>query len=228
VIEKFIMTENGWLTTHDPAKALTGVRSFASARKYRLVAAALVSGLQKQFSSPLCHATLELAFEMADEPVSPERIAPIRSALQEYVRAYPRSLPDSTCSADRAAWALHQPSAEEAAHAAAWEATKALARLHPDAESSWRIVRKAAQRTVLALVRDVFGNPFRAVALDSTCRTSTVLALALQMYDTRDFTPMPILADALQDAGCEHVDILAHCRGGGPHSRGCWVVDLVL
>jgi hypothetical protein len=39
---------------------------------------------------------------------------------------------------------------------------------------------------------------------------------------------MPILADALQDAGCENADILDHCRGPGPHVRGYWVVDLVL
>ena len=49
------------------------------------------------------------------------------------------------------------------------------------------------------------------------------------MYDSRDFSPMSILADALQDAGCEYEDILAHCRdANGIHVRGCWVVDLVL
>ena len=57
---------------------------------------------------------------------------------------------------------------------------------------------------------------------------SGALALARQMYDSRDFAPMPVLADALQDAGCEHVGVLAHCRGDGPHVRGCWVVDLLL
>ena len=39
---------------------------------------------------------------------------------------------------------------------------------------------------------------------------------------------MPILADALEDAGCTNQDILNHCRGGGEHVRGCWVVDLLL
>lgn len=48
------------------------------------------------------------------------------------------------------------------------------------------------------------------------------------MYEARDFAPMPILADALQDAGCDHADVLAHCRSPGPLVRGCWVVDLVL
>ena len=46
------------------------------------------------------------------------------------------------------------------------------------------------------------------------------------MYQSRDFAAMPILADALQDAGCDHEDILSHCRGPGPHVRGCWVIDL--
>jgi hypothetical protein len=48
------------------------------------------------------------------------------------------------------------------------------------------------------------------------------------MYESRDFGAMPILADALQDAGCASDDVLSHCRGPGPHVRGCWVVDLML
>ncbi|MBA4188070.1 MAG: hypothetical protein C0467_08625 [Planctomycetaceae bacterium] len=59
-------------------------------------------------------------------------------------------------------------------------------------------------------------------------RTDTVVSLAKHIYESRDFGAMPILADALQDAGCEQADILTHCRGNGPHVRGCWVVDLVL
>jgi hypothetical protein len=78
------------------------------------------------------------------------------------------------------------------------------------------------------ILRDVFGNPFRPVAFSPDWRTDTVLALARQMYDSREFSAMPILADALQDAGCDNDDILSHCRGDGPHVRGCWVVDLVL
>jgi len=77
------------------------------------------------------------------------------------------------------------------------------------------------------LIRDFF-NPFRPVTADPSWLTSTVVALARQMYESRDFSAMPILADALQDAGCENDDVLKHCRGTGPHVRGCWVVDLVL
>lgn len=79
-----------------------------------------------------------------------------------------------------------------------------------------------------ALVREIFGNPFRSIKPDPEWRTSTVVALARGLYENRDFSPMPLLADALQDAGCENEDILNHCRSAGPHVRGCWVVDLVL
>ena len=83
-------------------------------------------------------------------------------------------------------------------------------------------------RELAHLARDIFGNPFHPVTFLPEWRTSTVLALAQQMYDSREFSAMPILADALQDAGCDNADILDHCRGPGPHVRGCWVVDLVL
>jgi hypothetical protein len=66
-------------------------------------------------------------------------------------------------------------------------------------------------------------------SFDPAWRTDTVLALARQMYESRDFSAMPILADALQDAGCDCDDILSHCREAhATHVRGCWVVDLVL
>lgn len=78
------------------------------------------------------------------------------------------------------------------------------------------------------LIRDVFSNPFVHPAFEPEWRTSTAVALAQGMYKSRDFSAMPILADALQDAGCDNADILDHCRGPGPHVRGCWVVDLVL
>ena len=58
-------------------------------------------------------------------------------------------------------------------------------------------------------------------------RTSAVRELADALYEARDFSHMPVLADALQDAGCEDAAILGHCRGPGPHVRGCWVVDLI-
>ena len=80
----------------------------------------------------------------------------------------------------------------------------------------------------VCFVSDIFGNPFRPVSFAPAWLTSTVTTLARQMYDSRDFSAMPILADALQDAGCDNADILNHCRSGGPHVRGCWVLDRIL
>jgi hypothetical protein len=80
-----------------------------------------------------------------------------------------------------------------------------------------------------SLIYDVFGNPFRPVAFSPDWRTDTVAALAQRMYEAREFSAMPILADALQDAGCDSAHILNHCRNASAtHVRGCWVVDLVL
>jgi hypothetical protein len=83
------------------------------------------------------------------------------------------------------------------------------------------------QSIVASLLRDSF-NPFHFIAFDPSWRTEAVVGLARGMYESRDFAPMPVLADALEDAGCADAAILAHCRGDGPHVRGCWVVDLVL
>jgi hypothetical protein len=92
--------------------------------------------------------------------------------------------------------------------------------------SEWR---KRAERAVQARrFRCIFGNPFRPVSFSPEWRSGTTVALAGQMYESRDFSAMPILADAFQDAGCDNDHILSHCRGPGPHVRGCWVVDSVL
>jgi hypothetical protein len=85
------------------------------------------------------------------------------------------------------------------------------------------------ERWQAAVLRDVFGNPFRPVEFDPVWRTDTAQTLARQMYELRDFGAMPILADALQDAGCETEDVLNHCRDASHlHVRGCWVLDAVL
>jgi hypothetical protein len=84
------------------------------------------------------------------------------------------------------------------------------------------------QKAQCRLLRDIFGDPFRPVTLKSSWLTSTVLTLVQQIWNSRNFSTMPILADALQDAGCDNEDILNHCRQPGEHARGCFVVDLLL
>jgi hypothetical protein len=79
-----------------------------------------------------------------------------------------------------------------------------------------------------ALIRDIFGNPFRPIVADPAWVTPTVQSIASAIYADRAFDRLPILADALEEAGCTNADLLLHCRQPGEHVRGCWVVDLVL
>ncbi|HJZ54410.1 MAG TPA: hypothetical protein VKE74_05605 [Gemmataceae bacterium] len=82
-----------------------------------------------------------------------------------------------------------------------------------------------------ALVRELFGDPFRPSRLrpGAAClRTDAVRLLARWIDDRQDFSAMPILADALEEAGCDDQDLLDHCRHGRSHARGCWALDLVL
>jgi hypothetical protein len=81
------------------------------------------------------------------------------------------------------------------------------------------------------LLRDIFGNPFQPPTLAPAWlawNNATIPRLAQEIYDSRAFERLPILADALEEAGCTNADILNHCRQPGPHARGCWVVDLIL
>jgi len=78
------------------------------------------------------------------------------------------------------------------------------------------------------IIRDVFGNPFRPVIPDPYWLSTTVVGLAQTIYFGRLFDHLSVLADALEDAGCDNPAILGHLRGSGPHCRGCWCLDLLL
>ncbi len=82
------------------------------------------------------------------------------------------------------------------------------------------------------LIREIFGNPFRPATIHPVWLTSSVREVARRIDLTCRFFELPILADALEEAGCDNPEILDHCRirppSGRKHVRGCWVVDLVL
>ena len=99
-----------------------------------------------------------------------------------------------------------------------------------DAKSTARRAthQRPAQRHLL---HEVIGNPFRPVTIEAawlTWNTGTVPRLAQVIYEERAFDRLPVIADALEEAGCTDAAILGHCRGPGPHVRGCWVIDLLL
>jgi hypothetical protein len=97
-----------------------------------------------------------------------------------------------------------------------------------DPRTSWLAGRAAARAFQADIVRDIFPPPGVTVTLDPEWRTSAVLDLARTMDATGDFFAVPILADALEDAGCTDGLILDQCRHPGPHVRGNWVVELLL
>jgi hypothetical protein len=114
--------------------------------------------------------------------------------------------------------ALHAPVGEEIRAARAAWAEAVAARGREEVYQS-------------AILRDVVGNPFRPAQNDGAWvwwNDRTVWKVAQATYDDRAFDRLPILADALEEAGCTEQAILDHCRGPGPHARGCWVLDLLL
>jgi hypothetical protein len=94
---------------------------------------------------------------------------------------------------------------------------------------SWRI-DEDEELAQCRLLREIVG-PLYPPAIDPpwlSANDRAVVQLAQLIYDSRTFDELPILADALEDAGCSETDILEHCRQTGGHVRGCWVVDLLL
>jgi hypothetical protein len=80
------------------------------------------------------------------------------------------------------------------------------------------------------LFRNLLGNPFRPVEANAgwlAWHDGTIPKLAQVIYGERRFQELPILADALEDAGCANEELLQHCREPGEHVRGCWVIDLL-
>src|SRR5262249_16188201 len=95
----------------------------------------------------------------------------------------------------------------------------------------WVAAVRSAEKELVPLLRDIVGNPFRPVTVDPAWLAwhgGTVVKLAHAIYDERAFERLPVLADALEEAGCTNADILNHCRQPGEHVRGCWVVDAIL
>jgi hypothetical protein len=130
---------------------------------------------------------------------------------------------------DLAATANHEQIAARAVNAACYvPAYHAATHTHLHTKREARERRKD-NRHLCDLLRCVFGNPFRRRrAFLKKWRTETVTALAAGIYEERAFDRLPILADALEEAGCDDPTMLAHLRGDGPHCRGCWVLDLAL
>jgi len=89
----------------------------------------------------------------------------------------------------------------------------------------------AEKQAQCRLLRDVIGNPFRPVQMDLaelSNHDDFIPKLARTMYEQRVFARLPVLADTLEDTGCDNADVVRHCRELSEHVRGCWVIDLLL
>ena len=200
------MTEAEWLVCDDPTAMLKGIRGRSSQRQRRLFACACCRLIWHLIPSAELKHVVAVSESVADETATDtEREAAVSQAIP----------PDALRHA--AMGAVMYASYHDASPGNCIGAASCVYESDPD-----------MRVTSVNVVRCVFGNSFRPFPCSPLWRTDTVRILANQMYESRDFSAMPILADALQDAGCEISNILDHCRGPGPHVRGCWVVDLVL
>jgi hypothetical protein len=209
-----------WLNATDLSPLLHAVRQLSSERKLRLFMCACARHFFPANPHPDLYRGVEMAEQMADGTAS--------LAITESVRGLFGSLVYFGDYEARGFAGENMASATFIRHAVnprADQAARGTSCYLSDYDADMGFEKT---QTGVPWFRDILGNPFHPVAFSSDWHTDTSLALARQAYESRDFTVMPILADALQDAGCDNADVLDHCRGPGPHVRGCWVVDAIL
>jgi hypothetical protein len=238
------MTEEQWLACTDPKPMLEFLRGKASDRQLRLFACACCRRVWHSIP-PYDRRTVEVAEAFADGLATMEELTDScqvsesrPGSLDEgnfdpagegeeydpYCVPWPSSA-TSACALD----------AEDAAGDASYWSARLAGWTRPD-EVYRDEVKAQAQ-----LLRDVIGSPFRPVPPKRGVKRwkeqlrsllawnhGTVPRIAQAIYDERSFDRMPILADALEDAGCTDRAMLDHCRQPVKHVRGCWVVDLLL
>jgi hypothetical protein len=225
------MTEQEWLTSLNPWDMIDFVGPGASARKLRLFGCACCRQVLNPFAPPMVLRVVQAAEAFADGEISANTLARVREIVAEAAIAADREDPHGRMAyfsyLFQACLSICHPGnvaelAQDASHATASAAAGGHWSQLAPAE---RFEERGAQAE---LFRDIFGNPFRSSELRPEWLTSTVVALAQGIYADYAFEGMPILADALQDAGCDDEGILSHCREPREHARGCWVVDLLL
>jgi hypothetical protein len=202
------MTEAEWLSSTDPIVMLAELQrnARASDRKLRLFGVACSRRVWPWLDA-LGRAAVEVAEGYADGLAGPEELRAARLAC--------------TSGGDSAVW-----------YAAASNAMIAARNAALSAQAGGHLAREGAAQA--ALLRDLFGDdcsllaPVDVAWLESRGATARQLAQTLYEEQAFDSRAMGLLADALEEAGCTDAAILGHCRGGGDHVRGCWVVDVIL
>jgi hypothetical protein len=213
------MTEDQWLACTDSAEMQWFLKNSGrlgkkgSERKLRLFGCACVRRIWYLLKKRKKAAANRVSIEKA------ERFADGLATEEELHRAYFAAGPTARC-----------PSGPNAFFAAMYSMSMA-AKEAGVRRADWSTDYPAELATQSHLFRDIFGNPFRRVKLNQSWvkrNDGKVLKMARSIYEERAFDQLPILADALEEAGCNNRDILAHCRQSGEHVPGCWVIDLLL
>lgn len=218
------MTEDEWLASTDSRPVWNVVSRKISNRKIRLLICACCRRVWDLLVDYRSREAVEVAERYADGSANrDDLIAVRRKADAAYQWARKQHGPNLFRLAGAAHLALQATSVAK------------KVRFDPREDELLRGAKERKDKTErkarCELIRDLMGNPFRPVAIApawSAWNDGTVQKIAQAIYDDRAFDRMPILADALEEAGCTNTDILAHCRQPGEHVCGCWVVDLVL
>jgi hypothetical protein len=209
------MTEAEWNECADPQPMLEFLRGKASDRRLRLFAVACCRRISHLMTYDGSRQAVDVAERFADALAGEDELRIAFSGSRSTNRAeYAASCAcyDSGVEAGEYTWGFA---------ADAVDATKESRREEPS--------RHEELSCQAVLLRDIFGPlPFRPITLDPSLRTPTVKQLAEAIYQEGAFDRMPVLADALEEAGCNQQDILGHLRSGGDHVRGCWAVDTVM
>jgi hypothetical protein len=215
------MTEAEWLACDKPDTMLMYLRGQVGARKLRLFFCAT---LRRPAVWPLL--TSKSSRRAVEEC---ERYADGLAGVRDLIRVRTSA---------HSAWGRVGPmkaaqyAVAELAHDCCWLDAYLL---RHGIDTFWRQIAEGRVAFPADLVREIFGNPFRSPSLEPVCRTPQVVALALAAYEERSLPGgelecdrLKILSDALEEAGCTDLDLLAHLRQPAPHVRGCWALDLVL
>jgi hypothetical protein len=236
-IEGVSNTEEDWLACPVASSLLARVLTLgASERKLRLFGCACCRLVWHNLVRPESKAAVEAAERYADGAISAEELHAAAEAARPVVSG---RAPLQPTDHDRRAEYVEYASAVAPTEVARAENEGGWPYWERLVEVPFHVVEAArlqgfglhAEEMEAALcdrLRDVFGNPFRPVTIDPTWRTNTVMDLARAIYDGRAFDRLPVLADALEEAGCTARELLGHCRGGREHVLGCWALDSIL
>ena len=214
------MNETEWLACDDPDELLAALRGTVSDRKVRLFAIAVTRHSPNLVAYEELEQAVDCGERMIDGPVQKAELIAARDAVAWGIGEMCESLNRLSEVID----VILRPQAVDTASAR--EVIRCVSSIHLLSEQD--ATGREGYPEQCEIVRDIFGNPFRPAALEPHWLTATVRDLAGAIYAERAYDRLPILADALEDAGCDDADILAHCRGDGPHVRGCWALDLIL